>query len=760
VQINNSESQLQAHLESLESTLTSKITLLYSLETKLATFKHSLLSQQQESALNLSQKKSHIDQLTKETSTQKATIAELQQRVSVAVEELQAQKKITEEQEFNASQLYEERMREKREEIKGLTEEKNRVENNNHKLNESIVKLETKMMMMKNKIGNVRSLLKVYDEQANSSSSSDKHNLLGTYPSQGKSLSFSYKALLEELEEESGDDKSEEKIRKLLKEKLEKESEVDRLKAKVGRLDQFVESMKIDNLRMENLIRKFKDFIGRVFNSFSFYADLERIDDPLPTFNDFLSHLDIKNKEREAVVLKAENEIRKLRENLKQKSNNEEKQGAIKTHEKIISELNQKLHEKENELHRLSKELDNLKSKIEENIISESEKDKGGYDDEIEEKDKIIANHKNTLETMRSTILKLRDSLQSKIEEISTKEETIKSLSAKLDQTTFKLTQEIADQKLSLLSTIDSQLSSILLIPSFSSTPSVDALYNSILTKIKSIKNSNPTPPEEKDLRFELKEVGEKLEKKEKELLLMTKQKDTLRSQLGSAVEVLGREEEPRGDLIPSLEKHIRQLQEESRQSESTRDMTEQLIESFERNDRKMREKLEKAKERIKELKRQRGAVVGNEELKAEMAKEIKKAIRAEEIEKRDAEIERQRKVMAKKSEEQSIMFNQKIEELEAKIEGKEIEINDLMVKLQDTESELKNFKISKDKKELSHSADTIQTYHYSKVILISILFSLLKISVKFKEQIRRCFRKFINFYKSLFGHFKILFYL
>lgn len=547
------------------------------------------------------------------------------------------------------------------------------------KAKETSVGLEAKLMMLKNKMGNVRSLLKVYSQQNGGSSA--------------------IKAVLEELE---GQGEGEEKMGRLMKEKMEMEGEIERLNVKVGKLDGFVESVKMDNLKLENLVRKLKDFISRIFNSFSFYSDFERVDDPVPVFNDFLSHLDSQNKQREATIFKAEDEIRKLRENLKQKSKNEEKQGAIKTHEKIISELNQKLHEKENELHRLNEELDNLKVKIEEGNISISEKEKTTYE-EIEEKDKIIASHKSTLETMRSTILKLRDSLQNKIDELSSKEETIKSLSKKLDQTTSKLTQEIVDQKISLLSTIDSQLSSILLLPSFSSTPSVDALYNSILSKIKSINHPSSPDSKEKSLQFELREASEKLEKKQKELLLMTKQKDTLRAQLGSAVEVMNKEE-PRGDLIPSLEKHIKQLQEESRYSENTRDVTELLMESFERNDRKMREKLDKAAQKIRELKRQRGS----EEVKEEELKEIKKRIRKEEVEKRDMEIERQRKVMAKKSEEQSILFNQKIEELEAKLEAKETEVRDLLAKLQDADNEIRKY--SKDDKALNKSEEAIHT--------------------------------------------------
>jgi hypothetical protein len=208
-------------------------------------------------------------------------------------------------------------------------------------------------------------------------------------------------------------------------------------------------------------------------------------------------------------------------------------------------------------------------------------------------------------------------------------------------------------------------------------------MFEIVLDKIKNIKLStegdkNQVVDSIKDknieLNNEIRNYKEKLERKEKEYNLMTKQKDTLRSQLGSAVEMmnakdieLSRSKASESDALPSLQGQLHALQEDSRHTEITRDMTEELLQSFEKNDKQMREKLQLAisklkayKEKIqtqkliiKDLQKGSPGSLSNAELRVQMTSDIKRKIREEEIAKRDREIERQRKLMSQKSEEQ-----------------------------------------------------------------------------------------------------------
>lgn len=226
-----------------------------------------------------------------------------------------------------------------------------------------------------------------------------------------------------------------------------------------------------------------------------------------------------------------------------------------------------------------------------------------------------------------------------------------------------------------------------------------------------------------------MRDLKESLEKKEKEFNLISKQRDTLRAQLGSAVEMMNSKENDiyvnRGhdnDILPSLQSQLQILQDESKQSEVTRDMTEHIIDSFEKNDRKMREKLEKLQNKVshykEKLKEQKAFIrdmhkgdlnaKGTVDIRTQLTAEIKKKIREEEISKRDKEIERQRKLMSTKSEEQALLFNQKIEELEAKLEAKDDEITEYLIKVQETEREIERLRQSKERKSVLSLEDQL----------------------------------------------------
>lgn len=279
---------------------------------------------------------------------------------------------------------------------------------------------------------------------------------------------------------------------------------------------------------------------------------------------------------------------------------------------------------------------------------------------------------------MRSNIVKLRDNLKSSFDEHKIKDSSIASLK-----------DEIIVQKLSLISTVNSELSSVGCKSikeqrlNIQKAPDFEDIFEIVLDKIQNIKLSTDGDKNEIlesikqkniELNNELRNHKEKLERKEKDFNLMSKQKDTLRAQLGSAVEMmnakdfeLSQSRATDSDVLPSLQVQLQALQEDSRQTEVTRDITEQLLENFEKNDRQMREKLQQAisklktyKEKyqtqkliIKDLQKGSPGALSNAEVKAQLTSDIKKKIREEEISKRDREIERQRKLMSQKSEEQ-----------------------------------------------------------------------------------------------------------
>lgn len=260
--------------------------------------------------------------------------------------------------------------------------------------------------------------------------------------------------------------------------------------------------------------------------------------------------------------------------------------------------------------------------------------------------------------------------------------------------------------------------------------PNFNELFSIVVDKIQNISNPihfiedhkgnsdqiNQISMKNKELEDEIQGMKEKMEQKGKEKEFLGKQKDNLREQLDSAVKIVNdkdlefsKNKIPEFAIFPSLQTQIQALQDESRNEEVTMDTTEQIIESFEKNNRILKDKLDSAVVKIKNYKEKNShqkTVIktlekGNPELKinaderVKLTVEIKTKIREEEIYKRDKEIERQRKITAQKSEEQSIMFGQKIEELEAKLEAKDDELTDLLIKLQETEQETEKLRKS-----------------------------------------------------------------
>ena len=205
-----------------------------------------------------------------------------------------------------------------------------------------------------------------------------------------------------------------------------------------------------------------------------------------------------------------------------------------------------------------------------------------------------------------------------------------------------------------------------------------------------------------KQLSDQLCDFKDTLDRKEKELGLISKQKDNFREQLESAVRYINSKEANESptksniaETLPSLQSQLQILQDESKYSETTRDVTDQLLDNFERNDRLMREKLEsmaqklrnykekvKAKnEQIKELKSSNGVNVDDSEHRAKVTQEIRE------------KLVKECKVMIAKSEEQADELIKRNKELEDKLEVTEGKMTDYLIKYQEAEHEIEKLK-------------------------------------------------------------------
>ena len=284
-----------------------------------------------------------------------------------------------------------------------------------------------------------------------------------------------------------------------------------------------------------------------------------------------------------------------------------------KSQDETITELKNQLQQKQQEINTLNDDIDLFKRKDMDNETKDDEREKLQY--LLEEKNAIISNHASTLENMKATILKLRDNLQNTFDEVKVKNNEISKLKAELEKNDKHSVHEIEEQKVSLLSTVNSHLTAVGCgTPSKQprsevKKPTSSHLFKTIVDKIQNIKLAADDGENDQDtenaldilkaknleLNNELRDSNEKLAKKDKELMLVTKQKETLRAQLGSAVELMNSRENDiapsknlEANILPSIQSQLQSLQDESKQSEVTRDVTEQLMESFELNERKI----------------------------------------------------------------------------------------------------------------------------------------------------------------------------
>ena len=162
-------------------------------------------------------------------------------------------------------------------------------------------------------------------------------------------------------------------------------------------------------------------------------------------------------------------------------------------------------------------------------------KEKEEFEIMVGEKNDVISGHMKTLESMRSTILTLRDNLKSAFDDVENKKNEINKYKEKIVEIESLHIQNINDQRISLLSTINSHFIASGIMDSkeseFSdSLPTFELLFEIIVNKIRSSKDSKDSKESDenskeaikilenknKKLSNQLRDFMETLEKKEK----------------------------------------------------------------------------------------------------------------------------------------------------------------------------------------------------------------------------------------------------
>ncbi|CAI2380107.1 unnamed protein product [Moneuplotes crassus] len=556
-------------------------------------------------------------------------------------------------------------------------------------------------------------------------------------------------------------------------------------------------------MEKQRILEKYVQLVDNICNYFSFTNTINQKEEESkePLLEGLFVHLDSQKRETEKT-------IKNLKDQIKENSVSMVDRSEVETATKQHNELQLQIQAKEDEIDNLQGIINTLKeensNKVNESVVIPLRETITNFQNELAEKDKVIASNAQNMELMRSSTIKLKEGLQdyeTKLTKIITEREEAKAEQKKAQFELSRVTQELNDvddeltKVKSELSKANSELSETK--PGFtqvneelSETKQKLEQANSQLSQAKSEFEVSAkslekikTELQQKDLQLaqtqaDLKDshdeatmLKSKLEKAqdtadvdyEAEIesskvsllntinshLTVTGKTSELESKISDptssdvfkiVIEKIQQKDpniaakhdqilqsqieanigEGKPEMLPSLQTQLQILKNESENTEVTRDMSEHLLENFERNDKAIRDKLEKAVEKIKFYKQKikeykvklsdlcRPGLASYKnpsdskmtaEERVQLIADIKKQIREEEIKKRDKEIERQRKVMAQKSEEQSIEFNQRMEELEAKLEAKDNENTDLLIKIQENETEIEQLKQAKERK-------------------------------------------------------------
>lgn len=333
----------------------------------------------------------------------------------------------------------------------------------------------------------------------------------------------------------------------------------------------------------------------------------------------------VEEKER-----RKEEEVMKLKDKVKELRNQMADRSEVETATEQYNELQVQIQEKEDEVEGLTEAMNKMKLDHEKQMEETLERI-NKYEADIAEKDEVITGHADNLEHMKSTILTLKDSLQSSGIKLEDKARELEEAQSQLEKAQSQLKElqenqepegDIEKEKLAVLNTINShltasgktsQIEESLEIQELSCSDVFKIVVEKIQQKIEVSQDDQLLEEQEnvvKELKYDIKDLNEKLERKKKDLTMMTKHKENLRSQLDSAVKLVNNKDfepqsrkTPEVGILPSLQSQLQILKDESENTEVTRDTTEQIVENFERNDRLLRSKLEKAITKIKTYK-------------------------------------------------------------------------------------------------------------------------------------------------------------
>jgi len=299
-------------------------------------------------------------------------------------------RKVSEEQENNAASLYESRLDDKNQEIEVLHKDVNKKDAEILALKQDSIKFENKLGTIEAKVKSVQSLIDNYDKELEQESGSKNQTvklisdeLKAVLPNDDRSITQSddklnqirellkdknqlenqVKQLKWDIEHESHLVKQSEQDKSTLQEKLEdlkkahtkeiqdktskinsfettleeKDAKIATSDGKIAKLDKLVEGGKQRVLKLENNISRYTQFTNTLFNSFDYHHAIEDDQGNLE-FEGFFKHLARQNNKRDEIIKKAESEVHKLRENLNKKTQDEQKEAAIKTTNETINQ--------------------------------------------------------------------------------------------------------------------------------------------------------------------------------------------------------------------------------------------------------------------------------------------------------------------------------------------------------------------------------------------------------------------------------------
>ena len=286
----------------------------------------------------------------------------------------------------------------------------------------------------------------------------------------------------------------------------EKNREIEKLEADLSKkeeqaaIDHYEKDKAEQNLirekalkdKIELVLEKYRTFSVKVSSYFKYEESFTHEDEErcVAILDGLFKHLQILKKTEKDLHAQqmdehAKGEVAKLKQVYEFQSSNKTNQEI----EKLLIELS----DKKMEIGRLN-----------DSVLQYKQENEGLYKDRedlevmVGEKNEVISGHMKTLESMRTTILTLRDNLKSAFDDVENNKKEINKYKDKFSEIEETHTQNLNDQRVSLLSTINSHFIAAGFVDSKenssnSNPPSFESLFEAIVNKIRHSKDSKET---------------------------------------------------------------------------------------------------------------------------------------------------------------------------------------------------------------------------------------------------------------------------